>query len=93
MGYYETVSAGSFVFTEGQLKIMFILSTIIPAVFFGIMAILLFVIFPLSKKKVAILQEEKEAHLKKLAEGDENGIVEEAEVVEAEAVEEAPKSE
>ena len=93
MGYYETVSAGSFVFTEGQLKIMFILATVIPAVFFGIMAFLLYVIFPLSKKKVAILQEEKEAHLKKLAEGDENGIVTEAEVVAEEKAEEAPTAE
>ena len=64
MGYYETVSQGSFVFTGGQLKIMFILATIIPAVFFGIMAILLYVIFPLSKKRVAQLQEDKEAHLR-----------------------------
>ncbi len=85
MGYYETVSAGSFVFSEGQLTTMFILATIIPAVFFGIMAILLFMVFPLSKKKVAILQEEKEAHLRKLAEGDAEGIVTDAEVVEAEA--------
>ena len=72
-------------FSEGQLTTMFILATIIPAVFFGIMAILLFMVFPLSKKKVAILQEEKEAHLRKLAEGDVEGIVTEAEVVEAEA--------
>ena len=85
MGYYETVSAGSFVFSEGQLTTMFILATIIPAVFFGIMAVLLFFIFPLSKKKVAVLQDEKEAHLRKLAEGDEEGIVTEAEVIDAEA--------
>jgi len=66
MGYYETASGGSFVFSNGQLTTMFILSTIIPAVMFGVMAAILFIMFPLSKKRVAQLQEEKEAHLRSL---------------------------
>ena len=40
------------------------LATIIPAVLFGLMAIVLLVWYPLSKKKVAELQVAKEAHLK-----------------------------
>ncbi len=68
MGYFSTVSAGNFAFSDPQLKTMFILATLIPAVMFGVMALILFVFFPLSKKRVALLQEEKEAHLKALAE-------------------------
>ena len=64
MGYYETVSAGSFNFTESQLKLMFILSTLIPAAMFGMMAVILLIVFPLSKKKVAALQVEKEEYLR-----------------------------
>lgn len=71
MGYYEAMAAGGKHFDPSQLKIMYSLGTIIPAVFFGVMAFLLFVVFPLSKKKVAQLQEEKEAHLKALAEAKE----------------------
>lgn len=44
---------------------MYDLATIIPAVLFGLMAVVLLVWYPLSKKKVAQLQVEKEAHLKK----------------------------
>jgi GPH family glycoside/pentoside/hexuronide:cation symporter len=43
---------------------MYDLATLIPAVLFGIMALLLFVAYPLSKKKVALLQEQKEQNLK-----------------------------
>ena len=64
MGYYETVSAGSFSFSDGQLRLMFILSTIIPAAMFGVMAVILLIIFPLSKKKVADLQVMKEERLR-----------------------------
>lgn len=64
MGYYDTVSQGSFVFSDGQLKLMFILSTLIPAAMFGVMAFILLVVFPLSKKKVEILQEQKEEYLR-----------------------------
>ena len=70
MHYYDTASSGSFVFTDGQLRIMFILSTVIPAAMFGVMAIILLIVYPLSKKKVAQLQVDKEAKLQ--AEADEN---------------------
>lgn len=67
MGYFSTVSTGAFEFSQSQLRIMFILATLIPAVLFGGMAIVLYIFYPLSKAKVAKLQEEKEAHLKVLA--------------------------
>ena len=75
MGYYETVSAGSFEFSEGQLRLMFILSTLIPAAMFGVMAVILLIVYPLSKKKVAKLQEEKEEHLRALAESGNDIVV------------------
>ena len=50
--------------TPENLKVMYDLATLIPAVLFGIMALLLFVVYPLSKKKVAELQEQKELDLK-----------------------------
>ena len=78
MGYYETTSQGSFVFSDPQLKVMFILATLIPAAMFGVMAAILFFMFPLSQKKVAQLQEDKEAHLKALAESGEDPVVEDA---------------
>lgn len=66
MGYFNSVEGnGVFEFTSNQLSQMYVLATIIPAVMFGIMAILLFVWYPLSKKRVAELQEEKEAYLRK----------------------------
>jgi len=71
MGYFTTVSEGTFAFSEGQLKIMFILATLIPAAMFGIMSAILFFMYPLSKKRVAELQVEKEAHLKAQAESEE----------------------
>ena len=43
---------------------MYDMATIIPAVLFGIMAIVLLVWYPLSKKKVAELQVLKEEHLR-----------------------------
>lgn len=78
MGYYETVSAGSFEFSPEQLKLMYILSTIIPAIMFGIMAVVLLVIYPLSKKKVDDLQVEKENHLRSLIEENNEVIVDES---------------
>ena len=80
MHYYDTASTGSFVFSDNQLKIMFILSTVIPAAMFGVMAIILLIVYPLSKKKVAQLQVDKEAKLQ--AEADENKEEELAEVAE-----------
>ena len=50
--------------TPANLKIMYDLATLIPAVLFGIMALLLFVAYPLSKKRVAELQVQKEQNLK-----------------------------
>ena len=50
--------------TPQNLKIMYDLATLIPAVLFGIMAILLFAAYPLSKRRVAALQEQKERALK-----------------------------
>ena len=43
---------------------MYDLATLIPAVLFGIMAVLLFVVYPLSRSRVARLQDEKELKLK-----------------------------
>ena len=54
-----------------NLKVMYDLATIIPAVLFGIMAIVLFLWYPLSKKKVAELQVLKEAKLKEAFESNE----------------------
>ena len=50
--------------TIANLKTMYDLATIIPAILFGIMSLVLFVWYPLSHKKVAELQVEKEAKLK-----------------------------
>lgn len=50
--------------TPENLRIMYDMATLIPAVLFGIMAILLFVAYPLSKKKVSELQNEKENALR-----------------------------
>ena len=50
--------------TPENLKTMYDLATLIPALLFGVMALLLFVVYPLSKKKVAELQEQKELNLK-----------------------------
>lgn len=54
-----------------NLKIMYDLATIIPAVLFAIMALVLFLWYPLSKKKVAELQVLKEAKLKEAFESNE----------------------
>ena len=67
MGYFESAKQsadGIFRFTEGQLGLMFALATLIPAAMFGLMALFLYIWYPLSKKHVAELQVEKEAHLK-----------------------------
>lgn len=50
--------------TPETLSAMYDMATIIPAVLFGIMALILFVWCPLSKKRVAALQLEKEETLK-----------------------------
>ena len=50
--------------TLENLKIMYDLATIIPAVLFGLMALILFAWYPLSRSRVAALQQEKEQALK-----------------------------
>ena len=50
--------------TPENLSTMYDLATLIPAVLFGIMALLLFVVYPLSRSRVARLQDEKELKLK-----------------------------
>ena len=50
--------------TMENLKSMYDLATIIPAVMFGVMALLLFIYYPLSRKKVEDLQVQKERMLK-----------------------------
>ena len=50
--------------TLSNLKRMYDLATLIPAVLFGIMALILFVYYPLSRRKVEELQEKKELSLK-----------------------------
>ncbi|MBO4534541.1 MAG: MFS transporter [Clostridia bacterium] len=69
MKYYDTIAkTGTFDFSPSQLKLMFILATLIPAAMFGVMAVILLVIYPLSKKKVADLQVQKEEHLRRAME-------------------------
>ncbi len=64
MGYYDTASSGVFVFSGSQLDLMYVLATLIPAVMFTLMALFLFVWYPLSRTKVDELQAAKEEYLK-----------------------------
>ena len=50
--------------TLDNLKIMYDLGTLIPAIMFGIMAVILFVYYPLNRKKTEELQVAKELKLK-----------------------------
>ena len=50
--------------TLENLKHMYNLATLIPAVMFGVMALILFVVYPLTKPMVTELQDKKEAKLK-----------------------------
>ena len=50
--------------TMDNLKRMYDLATLIPAVLFAVMALMLFVYYPLTHKKVAELQEQKERKLR-----------------------------
>ena len=50
--------------TTENLKIMYDLGTLIPAIMFGIMAILLIFYYPLNRKKTEELQVSKELKLK-----------------------------
>lgn len=69
---YKT-EAGS-VQTASTLSTMYDMATLIPAVLFGVMALILFVMCPLSKKRVAVLQTEKEEILRLHYESGEIGI-------------------
>ena len=60
--------------TLSNLKVMYDLGTLIPAVMFGIMALLLFVYYPLTKKKTEQLQEDKEHKLRESYENKEIDI-------------------
>jgi len=60
--------------TLENLKKMYDMATLIPAVMFGLMALLLFIVYPLSKKKVSELQVLKEAKLKESYENKEIDI-------------------
>lgn len=60
--------------TLENLKVMYDLGTLIPAIMFGIMALLLFVYYPLSKKKTEELQVAKELKLKESYENKEIDI-------------------
>ncbi len=66
--HYDT-SKGA-VQTAENLAVMYDLATLIPAVLFGIMAVVLLVWYPLSKRKVAELQVLKEEKLKEAYEAD-----------------------
>ena len=50
--------------TLDNLKKMYDLATLIPAILFGLMALILFVFYPLSRRSVEALQVKKEAKLK-----------------------------
>ena len=65
MGYYTTVSSGTFTFAQSQLETMYVMATILPAIMFGLMALMLFVWYPLSKEKVEALQTRKEEFLRR----------------------------
>ena len=57
--------------TLANLKVMYNLGTLIPAVLFGIMAVLLLFFYPLTRKKTEELQLRKEEKLREAVEGGE----------------------
>ena len=63
LGMHYKVEKGA-VQTGENLHKMYDLATLIPAVLFGLMALMLFVYYPLSRKRVSELQIQKEAKLK-----------------------------
>ena len=63
LGMHYKVEKGA-VQTLENLRRMYDLATLIPAVLFGLMALMIFVYYPLSRRRVEQLQEEKERHLK-----------------------------
>ncbi len=77
LGMNYKAGAGA-VQTLDTLNVMYYMATIIPAVMFGLIGIVLFLLYGLSHKKTAELQVEKEAILKKQAENNEIRIGEDA---------------
>ena len=63
LGMHYKVEKGA-VQTMENLRRMYDLATLIPAVLFGLMALMLFAYYPLSRRKVEELQTEKEKKLK-----------------------------
>ncbi len=63
LGMHYKVEKGA-VQTLANLKTMYDLATLIPALLFGLMALILFVFYPLSRKKVEELQVKKEERLR-----------------------------
>ena len=59
------------VFTSQQLNTMYVMATAIPAVMFGLIALALFIVYALNKKKTIELQEAKEKMLAKQVENNE----------------------
>lgn len=66
-------------FSEEQLNTMYLMATAIPAALFGLMAVVLFIIYGLNHKKTAELQEEKEKMLARQVENNEIIVGENAE--------------
>ena len=77
------------VFTEGQLNTMYYMSTAIPAGLFGLMALVLFLLYGLNHKKTAQLQVEKEKLLAEQVANNEISVG--GETGEAQPVEEVEK--
>ena len=95
MGMHYETGKGAVQSME-NLHIMYDMATIIPAVLFGIMAIVLLVWYPLSHKKVAELQVLKEQRLKEAYESNAINLTNDtvsAETIEAPAEEEALETE
>lgn len=62
------------VFTEKQLNTMYTMATAIPAAMFGLMAVVLFIVYGLNLKKTKELQDEKEKMLQRQVENNEIAI-------------------
>ena len=58
-------------FSEAQLNTMYLMATLIPAILFGLMSVVLFIIYGLNHKKTAELQVEKEKMLARQVENNE----------------------
>ena len=59
------------VFSAAQLNTMYLMATLIPAILFGLMSLVLFIVYGLNHKKTQELQKEKEELLKMQVENNE----------------------